>query len=202
MAWARDYFFPFLTTQRPKRLYFFVIYTILSPNLPKLIMKKFRIEVKWGILFFLSGLAWMALEKNLGWHDRLIEQHATYTLLYAPIAILIYVFALLEKKRKTYSGNISYIQGFFSGLVLTLIVVLLTPLSQYISHSVISPAYFSNVIQLTVNSGKMTLVEAEGYFNLMNYITQSLLFAAIMGVLTTAVVMIFLRSSPKVDLPE
>jgi hypothetical protein len=32
-------------------------------------MKKFRIEVKWGILFFLSGLAWMALEKNLGWHS-------------------------------------------------------------------------------------------------------------------------------------
>jgi hypothetical protein len=165
-------------------------------------MKKFRIEIKWGILFFLSGLAWMALEKNLGWHDRLIEQHAVYTLLYAPIAILIYVFALLEKKRKTYSGNMSYIQGFLSGLMLTLIVVLLTPLSQYISHSMISPAYFSNVIQLTVNSGKMTLVEAEGYFNLMNYITQSLLFAAVMGLLTTAVVMIFLRSSPRVDLPE
>jgi hypothetical protein len=66
----------------------------------------------------------------------------------------------------------------------------------------ISPAYFSNVIQLTVNSGKMTLVEAEGYFSLMNYITQSLLFAAVMGLLTTAVVMIFLRSSPRVDLPE
>jgi len=48
----------------------------------------------------------------------------------------------------------------------------------------------------------MTLLEAEGYFNLMNYITQSLLFAAVMGLLTTAVVMIFLRSSPRVDLPE
>jgi hypothetical protein len=96
----------------------------------------------------------------------------------------------------------TYIQGLFSGLVLTLIVVLLTPLSQYISHSIISPAYFSNVIQLTVNSGKMTLLEAEGYFNLMNYITQSLLFATVMGLLTTAVVMIFLRSSPRVDLPE
>jgi hypothetical protein len=48
----------------------------------------------------------------------------------------------------------------------------------------------------------MTVVEAEGYFNLMNYITQSFLFAAVMGVLTTAVVMIFLRSSPKVDLSE
>ena len=165
-------------------------------------MKKFRIEIKWGILFFLSGLAWMALEKYLGWHDRLIEQHATYTLLYAPLAIFIYVVALWEKKRKTYSGRMTFLQGLLSGMVITLVVVLLTPLSQYISHSMISPAYFSNVIQLTVNSGKMTLLEAEGYFNLMNYITQSLLFATVMGLLTTAVVMIFLRSSPRVDLPE
>ena len=165
-------------------------------------MKKFRIEVKWGILFFLSGLAWMALEKYLGWHDRLIEQHATYTLLYAPLAIFIYVVALWEKKRKTYSGRMTFLQGLLSGMVITLVVVLLTPLSQYISHSLISPDYFSNVIQLTVNSGKMTLPEAEAYFNLMNYITQSLLFATVMGLLTTAVVMIFLRSSPRVDLPE
>ena len=165
-------------------------------------MKKFRVEVKWGILFFLSGLAWMALEKYLGWHDRLIEQHATYTLLYAPLAIFIYVVALWEKKRKTYSGRMTFLQGLLSGMVITLVVVLLTPLSQYISHSLISPDYFSNVIQLTVNSGKMTLLEAEEYFNLMNYITQSLLFATVMGLLTTAVVMIFLRSSPRVDLPE
>ena len=165
-------------------------------------MKKFRIEIKWGILFFLSGLAWMALEKYLGWHDRLIEQHATYTLLYAPLAIFIYVVALWEKKRKTYSGRMTFLQGLLSGMVITLVVVLLTPLSQYISHSLISPDYFSNVIQLTVNSGKMTLPEAEAYFNLMNYITQSLLFATVMGLLTTAVVMIFLRSSPRVDLPE
>jgi hypothetical protein len=48
----------------------------------------------------------------------------------------------------------------------------------------------------------MTLVEAEEYFTLMNYITQSFLFATVMGLLTTAVVMIFLRSSPRVDLPE
>ena len=133
-------------------------------------MKKFRIEVKWGILFFLSGLAWMALEKYLGWHDRLIEQHATYTLLYAPLAIFIYVVALWEKKRKTYSGRMTFLQGLLSGMVITLVVVLLTPLSQYISHSLISPDYFSNIIQLTVNSGKMTLPEAEAYFNLMNYI--------------------------------
>ena len=63
-------------------------------------MKKFRIEVKWGILFFISGLAWMALEKYLGWHDRLIEQHATYTLLYAPLAIFYLCSCTLGEKEK------------------------------------------------------------------------------------------------------
>lgn len=165
-------------------------------------MKKFGIELKWGFLFFLSGLAWMFLEKSLGWHDRLIEQHATYTLLYAPLAIFIYVIALWEKKKKTYRGRMTFLQGFLSGLVITLVVVLLTPLSQYISHSLISPDYFPNIIQLTVNSGKMTLQEAEAYFNLMNYTTMSVFFAAGMGLLTTVVVMIFMKSIPQKDPSE
>jgi hypothetical protein len=132
----------------------------------------------------------------------LIEQHATYTLLYAPLAIFIYVVALWEKKRKTYGGRMTFIQGFLSGLLLTLVVVVLTPLSQYISHSLISPDYFSNIIQLTVNSGKMTLQEAEAYFNLMNYTTQSVFFAGGMGILTTVVVMIFMKSIPQKDPSE
>ncbi|MDA0313810.1 MAG: DUF4199 domain-containing protein [Bacteroidetes bacterium] len=120
-----------------------------------------------------------------------------YTFLYAPLAILIYFVALWEKKRKTYSGSMTFIQGALSGFALTLIVVLLTPLSQYISHSLISPAYFSNVIQLSVNSGKMSMSEAQAYFNLMNYTTKSILFTAVMGLLTTVGVMIFLRPRPQ-----
>jgi cobalamin biosynthesis protein CobD/CbiB len=165
-------------------------------------MKKFSIELKWGFLFFLSGLAWMVLEKSLGWHDRLIEQHATYTLLYAPLAIFIYVIALWEKKKKTYRGRMTFLQGFLSGLVITLVVVLLTPLSQYISHSLISPNYFANIIQLTVTAGEMTLQEAEAHFNLMNYTTMSVFFAAGMGLLTTVVVMIFMKSIPQKDPSE
>lgn len=159
-------------------------------------MKKIRIEIKWGILFILSGLIWMIVEKSLGWHDVHLEKHATYnTLFYAPIAIAIYVFALLDKKRNFYQERMSYLQGFISGLIITLIVVLLTPLSQYISHEYISPEYFPNIIKLSVESGQMTQEEAEGHFTLMGYIHQSLIFAAFMGVITSAVVAIFTRST-------
>ena len=157
-------------------------------------MNKFQIEIKWGLLFILSGLIWMVLEKSLGWHDELLEKHATYTMFYAPIAIALYVLALREKKKTFYKGEMTYLQGLISGLLLTLVVVLLTPLSQYISHEFISPDYFPNIIRLTVEKGQMALEEAEMHFSLMSYIQQSLIFAAFMGVLTSAIVALFTRS--------
>ena len=157
-------------------------------------MKNFRIELKWGVIFFISGLLWLGLEKFLGWHDRLLAQHAIYTLGYAPIAIAIYALALRDKKRTTYAGKMSFGQGLLSGLILTGVVVLLTPLSQYITHELVSPSYFPNIIEFSVQQGRLTLSEAEAYFTLKNYITQSILFAAFMGVITTALVMFFLRT--------
>jgi hypothetical protein len=157
-------------------------------------MKKFQTEIKWGILFILSGLVWMMLEKSFGWHDVLLEQHATYTMFYAPIAIALYVLALRDKRRSYYQGEMTYLQGLISGLLVTLVVVLLTPLSQYISHEYISPDYFPNIIQLTVSKGEMTLSQAEAYFSLKSYIQQSLVFAAIVGVFTSAIVAFFTRS--------
>lgn len=157
-------------------------------------MKKFQIEIKWGILFILSGLIWMVLEKSLGWHDELLDQHATYTMFYAPIAIALYVLALRDKKKTDYQGKMTYLQGLISGLLLTLVVVILTPLSQYISHEYISPEYFPNIRKLSVEKGQMAQEEAEMHFSLMSYIQQSLIFAAFMGVLTSAIVAIFTRS--------
>ena len=157
-------------------------------------MKNLKIEVKWGVLFILAGLIWMIFEKAMGWHDVHLEKHATYTLIFAPIAIALYVFALVDKKRSFYSGRMNYLEGFISGLVLTLVVVILTPLSQYISHVFISPDYFPNIIRLSVEKGMMTQEEAEVHFTLMSYIQQSLIFAAFMGVVTSAVVAFFVRS--------
>ena len=157
-------------------------------------MKKIRIEIKWAVLFILSGLIWMILEKSLGWHDSHLENHATYSLLYAPIAIAIYVLALLDKKKADYQGKITYLQGLISGLVITLFVVFLTPLSQFITHHYITPEYFPNIIRLSVKSGQMSQEEADANFTLLTYIQQSLIFAAFMGLLTSAIVAIFTRS--------
>jgi hypothetical protein len=157
-------------------------------------MKDIRIEIKWGVLFILMGLIWMVFEKAMGWHDVQIDKHATYSMFVAPLAVAIYVFALIDKKKNFYGGRMSYLQGFVSGLIMTLVVVILTPLSQYITSTYITPDFFNNVIAYSVKSGAMEREAAEQYFNLKNYILQATLFATMMGLITSAVVAIFLRS--------
>lgn len=156
-------------------------------------MKKYSIELKWALIFAAMSLVWMLLEKLVGLHGTHIDKHATYTNLIAIPAIAVYVFALLEKRRKDYGGVMTWKQGFISGLIITLIVTVLSPLTQVITSKIITPDYFSNVIEYAVSTGKMDRAAAEQYFNLGSYIVLGLIGAPVMGVLTSAVVALFTR---------
>ncbi len=157
-------------------------------------MKKFAIEIKWGIIFSLISLAWVFLEKILGWHDENIAQHAIYTNLFAIVAIVLYVLALLDKRKNFYNGQMTWSQGFISGIVISIVVAILSPVAMYITHNFITPDYFTNVIDYSVESGVMKREAAEEYFNLTSYIIQSFFFALVVGVVTSAVVAFFVRT--------
>lgn len=153
---------------------------------------KYRLEIKWGIVFTVALLLWMVFEKAMGWHGPKIEVHAIYTNFFAVLAVLIYVLAFLDK-RKNDIGPMRWKQGFFFGLGITIVVTLLSPLSQWIISKLITPEYFSNVIAFVVENGKMTLEEAEAYFSLKNYIIQSTVGALLMGIVTSAIVALFIQ---------
>jgi hypothetical protein len=138
----------------------------------------------------------MALERIAGLHDEHIDKHQYITNLFAIPAILIYVIALRDKRNNFFGGKMSYKQGFISGLLITLIVAALSPVTQWIISTIITPNYFSNVIDYAVSTDYFETREAaEAHFNLSSYIIQSAIGALIMGVLTTAVAAIFLRKS-------
>ncbi|SDR69851.1 DUF4199 domain-containing protein [Christiangramia echinicola] len=158
-------------------------------------MKKYSIEIKWGIIFSLVSLVWMFLEKGLGWHDENIAQHAIYTNFFAIIAIALYVLALLDKRKNYFNGTMTWTQGFISGIVISIVVAILSPLAQYVTHEFITPDYFDNVIAYSVESGAMTQEAAEEYFNLTSYIIQSFFFALVVGVVTSAIVAYFVKKN-------
>ena len=158
-------------------------------------MKKFSIEIKWGIIFAVFTLLWMAMERALGWHDVHIDKHAIYTNLFAIPAIVLTVLTLLDKRNNYFDGKMTWKQGFLTGLGLTVVIVLLSPLSMWITNTLITPHYFDNVIAYSVEQGKLSQLDAEKYFSMGSYILQSVIGATVMGLITSAIVAIFTKKS-------
>jgi len=159
-------------------------------------MRTIKHEIKWALVFMLVTLAWMMIERITGLHDRHIAQHAFYTNFFAVLAVLVYVLALLDKRKNYYQGYMSYSQGVKSGLLITLFIVLLSPLTQYLTHTLISPQYFSNIATCAVSIEQMTAAEAASYFSLQNYILLSMMMASVMGFVTTLIVALIVRRTP------
>ena len=161
-------------------------------------METIKIELKWALIFSGMTLLWMLIEKLSGLHSTYIDYHMYLTNLYAIPAIWVMVLALRAKKKNYYNTNITYIQGLKSGLVLSLIIAMLSPFTQWITTYVISPEYFPNVITRSVELGYFkTMAEAEATFNYKSYAVQGAIGALVMGLLTTAVAMLFLRTKAK-----
>jgi hypothetical protein len=163
-------------------------------------MKNIKIEIKWAILFSIMGLIWMLLEKWSGLHSTYIDYHLYLTNLFAIPAILVMVLALQNKKKSFYNEQMSYKQGLVSGIILSMIIALISPLTQWITSFIITPEYFPNVVKRSVELGYYaTLEEAEANFNYKNYAIQGAIGALIMGIATTAIAMIFIRTkNPKI----
>jgi hypothetical protein len=137
----------------------------------------------------------MTGEKVAGLHDKYIDYHIYLTNLFAIPAIIMMVLALREKKKQVYNGKMTYGQGLISGIIISAIIALLAPLTQWITSYVITPEYFPNVIKRSVELGYYkTKEEAAANFNYTNYAIQSSIGALIMGIATTAIAMIFIRS--------
>lgn len=158
-------------------------------------MNKFKIEIKWGLIFTVFTLLWIVFERSLGWHDVHIDKHATLTNLFAIPAIILVVLTLLDKRKNYFNGKMTWKQGFLTGLGMTFVIVILSPLSMWITMQFITPHYFDNAIAFTVESGKLSQQQAEWTFSMVSYIIQSAIGAAIMGLITSAIVAIFTKKS-------
>lgn len=141
------------------------------------------------------SLGWMLLERLTGLHDEHIDKHYIYTNFIAIPAIAVYVFGLLDKRKNYYNGVMNYREGFLSGLLITLVVTLFVPVTQYITLNVITPDFFPNMIEHVTQNNIMTREAAENNFNTQSYMMQGLIGAPLMGVLTSAVVAFFTRKS-------
>ena len=141
------------------------------------------------------------MQTNRVSHSTHIDKHYYLTNLFAIPAVGIFVLALQDKKKKFYFGQMDFKQGFISGLIITLIVTLFSPITQWIISYVITPEYFPNVIEHSLETGyHETLEEAEAFFNYKNFALQSTIGALVMGIVTSLIVGFFVRTKTKKQL--
>jgi hypothetical protein len=156
---------------------------------------KWKIELKWALIYSVLSLAWILGEKIAGFHDpnRYLTWQPYVTMLIIIPNLLIYFWAIKEKRAKDYGGRINFAQGFKAGVLMTGFITILTPLVQYIISTIITPDYFENVIQYLVTHNEMTLEAARAQFNLKNYMISSTIFSAIFGLIASAIMAFVLR---------
>tara|TARA_B110000503_G_C7131683_1_gene407052 strand:+ start:720 stop:1202 length:483 start_codon:yes stop_codon:yes gene_type:complete len=157
-------------------------------------MEKFKIEFKWAMVFSLSLLFWMYFEKIMGWHSEKIKFQPIYTMLFGFVAVIIYVFAILDKKKNHFNGTQDWKKGFLSGAILSLLIAAFNPIVQYLSYEVISLNFFTNIISSKIEHKRMSLIDAEKYFTLSNYIYFSTFSSLSYGIVTASIVAYFVKS--------
>jgi hypothetical protein len=78
--------------------------------------------------------------------------------------------------------------------MLTVFVVILSPLNQLLTLKIISPDYFANLIEYTVAQGALTPEQARQQFSIGNYVATGLIAGALTGILFSAILAAFMRS--------
>nr|WP_294777794.1 DUF4199 domain-containing protein [uncultured Flavobacterium sp.] len=161
-------------------------------------MKNYTIEVKWTFRFILLVLAWAIGEKFIGLHDEHIDQYIIYTNLFAIPGFLFFYLALREKKKYFFNNQITWTQGFISGVILSFFIALLIPFAQLVIYKSITPHFFETAIEYKTSSPllkyHMTAEAAENYFNLRSFIIESVYTVLSMGTTAGAIIALIIRN--------
>jgi len=159
-------------------------------------MNKYKTEIKWALIQSGMFLAWMSVERMVGLHStELANQQLVTTFILVP-SFVIYILALRSKRKNVYDNKITYKQSFVSGLWLTIFIVLLSPVNQIVTTTIISPDYFSNLTAYTISNGIMTQEQAQAQFNNGSYIIQSVVGGFITGMIFSTIISFFIKSKP------
>lgn len=157
-------------------------------------MNNIRIELKWAFISFVFVLGWMAMERLIGLHDKYIHFHAQLTMLVLIPSIMINYLFLKDKKSNFYLNQMSFKQGFTSGLIYTVFNLIFTPIFQWITSTIITPYYFRNAINYSVSTHQYSIEAAEEYFNMNSYIIQSMIGTFVVGIILSLIFAFFLRT--------
>ena len=163
--------------------------------------QSFLSSLKWGVIIGLANLTWLYAAFYLGLHTSGILIFQVFMLIWLAITVVGFIFALLSIRRKSEAWT--YLRGLYLGSLVALVSALFAVIAQIGYFTVIHPQWPEVMAGQAKDHFKsqglsdaellQKVDEAKEFFTLTNYATQSAISALILGILLTAILMIFLR---------
>lgn len=149
-------------------------------------MNNIGIQLKWAAIITAFACLWAAMEKALGYHDDFSNIIVT-AFFYYIILTFLWAFAFIDKKKSLGKDAVwEFKNALKYGLLLTALLTILSPISQYIIYESISPDYFNNVIKHQLESGNHTKEDLELIHNINFSIRQGVMNSLSLGVIYSA----------------
>jgi len=149
-------------------------------------MNKIGIELKWAGIITAFTCLWAVLEQALGHHKDFGNILIT-AFIYYIILTFLWAIAFIDKKKSLGKGSIwEFKSAFKFGLILTGLLTILSPISQYIIYESISPDYFNNMIEYQMAKGRQTRESLELIHNINFAIRQGVMNNLSLGVIYAA----------------
>ena len=140
-------------------------------------------------------LIWLIILKFLGFQDSdKAELFVLVVNLYYVLLFGLYVSAIRERKKKQ-RGYISKRDAFLTGLIITLFLVFLAPVSMAIFYYFINPNFFDTMIALSIEGGISEQI-AQSDYNLSSYVFSSVIMNLVSGGLFSALGALLLQKIP------
>lgn len=166
-----------------------------------------KVEIKYALIISVSMFLWLCGEYAVGLHDRYVMFHPIVTNFAFIIPIVGFVLALREKKQTRYGGQMNYGQGIRTGLIITAVTALLSPLGIFLFLKYVNQQFFDAMIMMAkiramqggVDIDQATAA-AQTYFSLESYILQSFIGSLVLGSLLAVLIAYFIRTRQKTSI--
>ena len=150
-------------------------------------MKDFKVELKWALIYSVTTLIWLIIERYLGLHDEHLDRQLRFMVILGVLYLCIYYFGLRDKKVNFYHGQINFKEDLKFALIMSLIVAVLSLFVQFIFVRTISPDYLSNMANYMVKHGRFTKEGADEFYSVSNQLKNSAYTNLVIGVFFGAI---------------
>jgi hypothetical protein len=150
-------------------------------------------ELKFAIVYVVAAFVWSYFEYLSGLQSSRIALHPYFvTPFYVLLTGVIYYFASREKRVRA-GGKIGFGQILLSGLLLTLLILVLNLIPFYIFNTFVNPDFFAALARQAVDNGDMTVAAANEYYSFRNLLIQGSIYRAVMGIAASLLMALVMR---------